>query len=380
MAYFHTTVLDKRFKWYDIQDKVRRGVIQDYYSIGDEINTTWTTQNNVTYDYPWIVVDFGTYTDINGEVKPCMVLQAKYCDPAGMQFSGYPALLACPNGLASGTYHFKISANWGNISGNTDYQFTLTQDVPNNGLVCAPNNWPDVAVANWKMTTYASNTATTAIESVTITTGSSGTDLGTFTPNYSSATMNGYQQSAYGYNRWSKSAIRQWLNSTANANEWWTSQTVWDRAPSKASTERGFLGGFPTDFINVLHPTKIKTALNNADKTTEGVGFEYTYDKLFLPALEQMYINPQATGDDTEGAFWEYYKELNGTDTKFAQGGTYPELIKYDLTNHSTAVYQHVRSATRGNSYHTWSVYTSGTVSGSRAINALQCAPACIIL
>ena len=380
MAYFPTKVLDERFKWYDIQDKVRRGVIQDYYSIGDEIHTTWTNQNNVTYDYPWIVVDFGTYTDINGEVKPCLKLQSKYCESIGMPLSGYPALLVCPNGLASGTYHFKCSNGWGTITSNTDYQFTLTQNIPNGGLLCAPNNWPDVAVANWKITTYASNTSATAIEQVALTAGNGGTDLGTFTPGYSSATMNGYQAAAYGYNRWSKSAIRQWLNSDAAAGAWWHPQTVWDMAPSKAATERGFLAGFSDDFKHVLHETKIKTALNTSDKTKEGVGFEYTYDKLFLPALEQMYINPQATGDDAEGAYWEYYKELNGTDTKFAQGGTYPELIKYDLTNHSTARYQRLRSAYQGDSSSAWGVNASGSVYGGSAVYALQCAPACIII
>ena len=192
--------------------------------------------------------------------------------------------------------------------------------------------------------------------------------------------MNGYQVTAYGYNRWSKSAIRQWLNSEAAAGAWWHPQTVWDMAPSKASQNRGFLAGFSDDFKHILHETKIKTALNNSDATKEGVGYEYTYDKLFLPALEQMYINPQATGTDAEGDFWEYYKELNGTETKFAQYGTYPELIKYNLANHSSAAYQLLRSAGRGTSSSPWYVLTSGHVSdGYSAIRALACAPACII-
>ena len=110
------------------------------------------------------------------------------------------------------------------------------------------------------------------------------------------------------------------------------------------------------------------------------MGYEYTYDKLFLPALEQMYITPQATGTDAEGDFWEYYKELNGTETKFAQYGTYPELIKYNLANHSSAAYQRVRSARRGASGFAWIVNTSGDVSsGYYAFDALACAPACII-
>ena len=366
--------------WAQVAEIVRGGDAPRDFAIGDQIVDSWTAANNVKYAFPWDIVAFGEFEKHDGTVAPGMVLQAHYSDPIGMPFSGYTALLHCPSGLAAGTYHFKCSAAWGTIAANTDYQFTLTQAVPNNGLVCAPNNWPDVAVANWKITTYASNTSATAIEQVALTAGNGGTDLGTFTPGYSSATMNGYQAAAYGYNRWSKSAIRQWLNSDAAAGAWWRPQTVWDMAPSKAATERGFLAGFTDDFKHVLHETKIKTALNTSDKTKEGIGYEYTYDKLFLPCLEEMYINPQATGDDKEADFWEYYHELNGTATKYAQGGTYPELIKYDLTNHSTARYQRLRSANRGYSYFTWLVITSGGVNRNHAITALQCAPACIII
>jgi hypothetical protein len=366
--------------WNEIAEIVRGGNAARDFNIGDQIVDSWTNDSNVKYAFPWDVVAFGNFEKHDGTVVPGMVLQAHYSDPIGMQFSGYAALLQCPSGLAAGTYHFQCSGTWGNITANTDYQFTLTQAVPENGLVCGPQNWPDVAVANWKITTYASNTSTTPIEQVALTAGNDGTDLGTFTPGYSSATMNGYQTTAYGYNRWSKSAIRQWLNSDAAAGAWWHPQTVWDMAPSKASQYRGFLAGFSDDFKHILHETKIKTALNNSDATKEGVGYEYTYDKLFLPALEQMYVTPQATGTDAEGDYWEYYKELNGTETKYAQGGTYPELIKYNLANHSSAAYQRLRSANRGISNSTWNVNASGYVLyGSTAIYALQCAPACII-
>jgi hypothetical protein len=367
--------------WADISKLVKSGDAPDLLPVGSIITDKWQNGSGGTiYDYPWIVSNYDNYEKADGTTAFGMVLQAQYCEPIGMPFSGYPALLACPNGLSSGTYHFKCSGSWGNITANTDYEFTLTQDIPNGGLVCAPQNWADVALANWKITTYASNTATTPIETVSLTTGSGGTDLGTFTPAYQSATMNGYQTSAYGYNRWSKSAIRQWLNSSSANADWWTPQTTWDMAPTKASQNRGFLAGFSSDFLDVLPTMKIKTALNNADKATEGIGYEYTNDKLFLPALEEMYINPQATGTDSEGSSWQYYEDLNGTDTKFAQYGTYPELIKYNLSNHSSAVNQPLRSATRGGSYLTWNVYTSGSVNGSGAITALPCAPACIII
>ena len=152
--------------WNEIAEIVRGGNASREFSIGDQIVDGWTAQNNVKYEFPWDVVAFGNFEKHDGSVVPGMVLQAHYCDPVAMQFSGYPALLHCPSGLAVGTYHFKCSASWGNITANTDYQFTLANAVPEGGLVCGPQNWPDVAVANWKITTYASNTATTPIETV----------------------------------------------------------------------------------------------------------------------------------------------------------------------------------------------------------------------
>ena len=123
--------------WNQIVEIVRGGDAPHDFTIGDQIVDSWTAANNVKYAFPWDIVAFGEFEKHDGTLAPGMVLQAHYSDPVGMPFSGYPALLHCPSGLAAGTYHFKISANWGNISGNTDYQFTLTQDVPNNGLVCA---------------------------------------------------------------------------------------------------------------------------------------------------------------------------------------------------------------------------------------------------
>ena len=86
-----------------------------------------------------------------------------------------------------------------------------------------------------------------------------------------------------GYNRWSHSAIRQWLNSDADAGEWWTSQHIGDTAPAQATTTDGFMKGLDEDFLNVVQPVKVTTATNTV---TDGGVIDITYDRFFLPSLD----------------------------------------------------------------------------------------------
>ena len=66
----------------------------------------------------------------------------------------------------------------------------------------------------------------------------------------------------YGNNRYAHSAIRQWLNSSANAGSWWTVQHEYDAAPDYATTKAGFMNGFDADFLEVIGETKIKVVKN----------------------------------------------------------------------------------------------------------------------
>lgn len=96
-----------------------------------------------------------------------------------------------------------------------------------------------------------------------------------------------------GNNRWSVSNIRQWLNSSGAANEWFTAQHEYDEAPTTDKVfnepgayadEPGFLAGFSPEVLQ--HFTNITniTALCNAD----GDGSETTVDKVFLPSYTEM--------------------------------------------------------------------------------------------
>ena len=221
----------------------------------------------------------------------------------------------------------------------------------------------------------------TPIETLTLTEAANGTLLGTLSSatKYGNSGMNNLQRAAYGYNRWSQSAIRQWLNSDAPAGEWWTPQNVYDRPPQQLATMKGFMAGLPEDFKAILAPVKVTTALNTVSDTDIGAS-EDTYDIFFCPSLEQEYIVPQAAG--VEGAYWPYWKERLELDSPQAQGGagTNANHIRYAISNHNSAHLVTLRSAIRGNACTRWSLYSSGTAySYGGATYAYAPAPACVI-
>ena len=282
--------------------------------------------------------------------------------------------------LAAGTYYIEIGTTWGDkgycVTGKK-YQFTLTKPVPAGGQLVGFRGAPDQAPSTWKVYSYNSKAAVDAIEIVSVTEGSSGTSLGVLKTG-GDGKLNCLQRVAYGYNRWSQSAMRQWLNSDKGVGEWWTPQNDYDRCPDQLATKAGFLTGFDEDFLEVLRATKVVTALNTITDSTSSNGveaLETTYDKIYLPALEQMFIEPQLAG---EGEFRDYWKRASQLTTKMKQYQTYPQIRTFAIENHTSPQYVRLRSAIRGLSYDSWCVYSSGRVYGSYyAINALRCAPAC---
>ncbi len=108
-----------------------------------------------------------------------------------------------------------------------------------------------------------------------------------------------------GYNRWSKSAIRQWLNSDAAADEWWQTQHEYDAPPEYANELDGFLYDIDQDFIKVVKPVMVQTELNQAD----GGGHEGTTDRFFLLSKGEVYGEIQGVEQ------FPYYK-LSGKKNK----------------------------------------------------------------
>lgn len=361
----------------EVQRIVRSGKAAANFNIGDQIILPWTDKaTGKTYDVPMDVVHFGDVTLKDGETVPGMFLQWHYAIPFGVQFDNYEAFYYAEDGLSAGTYNITCGANWGtHCVANKTYQFTLTKDVPAGGQLAGFYGMPDQAAGKWRVYSFASKEATDPLETVSVTEGNGGTALGTMVP-AGNGKINSLHRLSYGYNRWAQSAIRQFLNSIAEVGKWWSPQNNFDRRPDQLLSKAGFLSGFGEDFLSCIGEVKVTTALNTVTDAADGET-EDTYDKFFLPSLQQMYVNPQKA--DVEGETWEYWKRASGLATPMSQGSTYPQIRCFAIENTASAQYVRLRSASRGDGNNAWYVSSSGYVGNGSAIGANRCAPACVI-
>lgn len=357
-----------------IKAVVAAGNAPAVFPVGTQLVNTYTGKDGKAYDCPWDVVKTDDIAEgETGTTAPAMVLQMHYASLEDIQFSAYQAFFVVPEaGLVAGAYNVKMGLDWGsNVKTGTVYQFTLTKNAPAGARLTGFYNAPDVAPANWKVYVYKDRMKSELLETCNVTAGDAGTNLGTFLakPN---GNLNGLHPVGYGDNRWWKSAYRQYLNSDAPAKEWWAPQDEWDMKPDQADTVPGFLAGFSDDFKAALTRVKVVTYGNTVTDDGSAV---VTYDKIFLPSLQEIYCSPQVSGEGT--GYWPYWKERTGAKTPQALWQTYPLRITRDLAQRTVGRNVRLRSAGRGGGNHAFHVHSSGYVDTWYAVSALRCAPAC---
>lgn len=357
-----------------IKAVVAAGNAPAVFPVGTQLVNAYTGKDGKVYDCPWDVVKTDDIAEgETGTTAPAMVLQMHYASLEDIQFSAYQAFFVVPEaGLVAGTYNVKMGLDWGtNVKNGTVYQFTLTKNAPAGARLTGFYNAPDVAPANWKVYVYKDQQKSELLETCNVSAGSAGTNLGTFLakPN---GNLNGLHPVGYGDNRWHKSAYRQYLNSDAAAGGWWTPQDEWDMKPDQADTVPGFLAGFSDDFKAALTRVKVVTYGNTVTDDGSAV---VTYDKIFLPSLQEIYCSPQVSGEGT--GYWPYWKERTGAKTPQALWQTYPLRITRDLAQRTVGRGVRLRSAYRGHGYSAFGVNSSGGVNNWGALYAIRCAPAC---
>lgn len=114
----------------------------------------------------------------------------------------------------------------------------------------------------------------------------------------------------YGNNRYVVSNLKQWLNSRAAANAWYSSQHSYDQSPNSSvyvnfgtqyAAKAGFLSLFSDDEYNAILDTSILTA----KPTEDGGGSETIVTKVFLPSKIEVGVSQE--NNISEGASWGYY-------------------------------------------------------------------------
>lgn len=365
-----TNIAHSNMDWNSVQTIVADGAGEKAFAIGTQLIEKWTdTAESKEYDMPWQVNHFEDVTLEDGEVVPGMWLQTHYTLPFGVQFSHQRAFTACPEGLAVGTYHFDFAKAWGNnVKPGISYQFTLTKPVEKGGRLAGCYGAPDQAPSSWKVYSYGKD-GSTLNETVDVTVGSGGTNLGTIQYANRSGNLNSVQELAYGWNRWKTSALRQYLNSNKPKGKWWIPQDQWDICPDQLANKDGFLCGMPEQMLNSLKKVKVSTFANTV--SDEGVE-DITYDYVTLPSLGQIYAQTQIAG---EGEPHTYWKRRSGKSTPQAWYKDNPNMITYSVADKTSAQYVRLRSTFRSDACFTWHVRSSGSINGSGTSDASTCSP-----
>lgn len=311
--------------WESVSEIVRAGLAPKIFAVGDQFICEWVDRaTEKSYDWVWDIVHMGQVTLEDGREVPGMFLQAHYLTPFSVQFD----------------HEENEKATESTFSGDYSY-YTKNPD------------------GSYKL------------EEVVV-----GQQIPSETQYFHSAIKDPTGNICrYGYNRWSQSAYRQFLNSdSAEKGKWWTPQHLGDVAPDEHNTRAGFLSGFEQDFLNVIKKVKIRTQLNTITDKDIGTD-EETVDLMFLASKEQEYgtLESGVYNDDA----WDYYKEVSGFEKP--NNGNSTGRIKYRLDSQTSADWHRLRSPYRGGSNLTWKCGSAGGLYISSAYDSGRCAPACVI-
>ena len=371
IAKAHAKDIQDITSWETMQSIINSGAGSMFFPVGTQISDEWTqTADGTAVPAPWDVVN----QDNTG-----MTLNWHYAFPDTVQFDAPEAIwYADSNGLAAGTYHIAIGSSYGSGWVTSEaIQFTLSDAlVEGDQIVIGGLSNNNIDPTSGKTVSVYAKGGTEVKQTATTSNGTDGTLLGTIgaeSAQKPNGQFNAISRVIYGSGRWSQSAIRQYLNSAADAGAWWSAQNGWDRPPAQASTLRGFLAGFSNDFLSILQPTAVVTDLNTVEGYTETS--ETTYDKIFLPSRFEM--------REAAGTSWEYYDKLAAQlgVNYFGTGpaNAHDELKKYDLTSQSSPVTVWLRSPSTSIANVAWSVNSGGNFGNGNAGSAYRGCPACKI-
>lgn len=236
---------------------------ESYFPLWSQIKAMHSVYGEIAFD----VVNHDT---TNKEVT---IMMTDLID--GHEFDATEALAVCPEGLAAGTYQAD------------SYVFTLTKDVPSNGVLVFTLNGSYVVDG---LDVYASIDSLDVLEHVGVSNSGSGTALSTAV---GSDNVNNVARACYGSGNYLQSGIYKWLSATGS--DWWTPSHKFDRPPSYVN-EEGFLGGFDPEFVAMLADTNRVCATNGVYEIgTDGSGNDlvvngsyFTSGKFFLPSYTEL--------------------------------------------------------------------------------------------
>ena len=345
--------------WSELRNVIRDGTVSNYFSVGDQFTFT---KGGVTYTLD--LVDIGSsarniaangnaptdpnYFTLYPNAKPVTLLMHDVI--YGAVFDAPEANYQITTEIASGE-KCNISLASFEIAAAT-YNFTAPS-----ALVVGGRLRINTAV---QLQYYA--TPTSAPINIAMVAGAADAEYISIAGSLSA--QNHQDRVRYGSNKYTESAIRQWLNAAGAAGSFWTSKSNYDLAPSWHSTWAGFQNTLDPDLLAVIGETTREVELNTV---TDGGGQATISDKIFLPSRMEIYGSVETAGH--KGLQYQAYV-----------GSVNADKIKYDANALSTARLWWLRSPGDGTSCYARYVYSTGSMNISDAGNGLGAAPACVIL
>ena len=290
--------------WEGIQKAVRSGIAKDILPVGTQLAVNHSVYGTRLFD----VVAHDYLKSIHDENAHTMTIQQHDLLP-GTQFDASEAFYYAEAELPAGTYNFTLATAYSSWAEGT-YQFTLTNPVPKGGQLDI-SGYVDTAMTALQVRSYANQTTTSTTESVAITAGSGGRNLGTFGEG-----LNHSSRVSYGSNNYKESAMRQFLNSSAAKGSVWTPQTKFDRPPSWLTSLAGYKNGLDQDFLAVVGKVVLPCSANNtyeAPDSSIAKGAKYTLnDEFYLASAMEIFNTNSDVADDSK--VFPFYEGAGNTD------------------------------------------------------------------
>jgi hypothetical protein len=214
-----------------------------------------------------------------------------------IRFDEPEAFYCAEKELPAGTYNFTLTTREADVVGT--YQFTLYAPLPKGGvLMMYPRDLTTAmetkTVAVFDFPTQPQPNATTSIAI-----GNEGTSLGTL-----GIELNHLSRVMKGSGNYKESAIRQFVNSTADPGVW-RPQTKFDFYPEWYRVLAGFANGLDKNLLAVVGEVKVPCLANGryeSPDSTVTIGQKYILnDKFYIPSgievgMEEVGLRPYEDG------------------------------------------------------------------------------------
>ena len=339
--------------------------------------TSFTVPHAVYGNIEFVTRGMNLHKVKNNPTKPTITIQPKYLlsvnggsSAATFQYDCPEAFTKVKTAIPANTVCKFTTIASGSWAAGT-YNFTPTEDIPV-GSMLSISGYQNVALTSLQVKVYTGPKAPASSARYDISSGDGGAtvDLGTWGTDANHPT-----HVSSGSNNESQSNIFQFLNGSTGDNYMdsiFEQQTEYDMMPAEFTSLKGFMGGFPADFLACLGLCDIPNITNGKYEDSPYTKQEhYTHEGyFFLPSRKEIYGSTENEYEFDETQF-PYYAEIGATNADklmYAKGAS--SAVAYWLRTPVAIDACSVRSCNNAN---------GGALNTSLAKNKLGIAPLAIL-